>query len=264
MARTATESFKVPIGREALLRTLTASLTGGDYSPGERLPSERELAEKYAVSRPVVREAMQRLRERGLVHVAPGSGSYLREPSALDWARPLDALGLHRSATTRQLVEARAMIEQQASRLAALRATEDDIERMRVALGAFDGATNVIDRARYDIAFHALVAKGSHNPVIEMMFGAIAPLVFEVMLRSLDDPHVMQRGAPLHHACLEAIRAGDPDRASDSMCEHIELAAEMFGSDFDAQLDSLARHKISLLLGEDVELEDVIADALSR
>jgi DNA-binding FadR family transcriptional regulator len=188
----------------------------------------------------------------------------LREPSAIDWARPLDALGLQRSATTRQLVEARAMVEEQSSRLAAQRATDDEIERMQVALSAFDRANNVIDRARYDIAFHALVAQGSHNPVIEMMFGAIAPLVFEVMLRSLDDPKVTRRGAPLHHACLEAIRAGDGEKAATSMREHIELAAEMYGADYDAQLDKLARHTVSLLLGDDVQLEDVIADALSR
>jgi GntR family transcriptional repressor for pyruvate dehydrogenase complex len=254
----------IPISRESLVKALSESLTGGDFKPGQRLPSERVLAEQYAVSRPVIREAMQRLRERGLIHVAPGSGSYLRETSALDWARPLDALGLHRSATTRQLVEARVMVENQAATLAAARATPDELNDLRRVLAAFDSATNVIDRARFDIAFHAMIAKASHNPVIEMMFGAIAPLVFEVMLRSLDDPKVTATGAPLHRVTLDAIEAGDAARASESMCEHINLAGTMFGDDFDAQIDSIARRKVSLLLGDDVELEDVIADALGR
>ena len=252
----------LPHNRESLLNAMMDSITDGDFQPGDRLPSERLLAEQFSVSRPVVREAIQRLRERGLVHVAPGSGTYLRESSALDWARPLDAVGRHRAATTRQLVEARVMLEQQAVRLSAERATPDEIDDLRRALAAFDTATNVIDRARRDIAFHALLAKSSHNPVIVMMFGAIAPLVFEVMLRSLDDPQVMATGAPLHASTLNAIRDGDGEAAAAFMADHINLAATMFGDDFDAQIDSVARRQVSLLLGDGVDLEDVIAESL--
>ena len=253
----------IPLTREELLEQLSASLLGGDFKPGQRLPSERALAEKFGVSRPILREAMQRLRERGLIHVAPGSGSYIRETSALDWARSLDAVGRHRAATTRQLVEARVMLEEQASGLAAKRATAEDIHNLERALLAFDQATSVIDRARCDIAFHSLVARASHNPVIEMMFGAIAPMVFEVMLRSLDDPEVLREGAPLHHVCLDAIRTGDSEAAQIAMCQHVTLAATMFGDDYDAQIDSIARRKIDTLLGRHVELEDVIAEALN-
>ena len=252
----------IPIGREELLDHLMAELLGGGYTPGERLPSERALAERYNVSRPLIREAMQRLKERGLVHVQPGSGTYLREPSALDWARPLDAVSPHRSATTRQLVEARVMLEEQAAMLASTRASKHDLAMIDRALASFDSASDVIDRARCDIAFHLLVAKASHNPVVEMMFGAIAPLVFEVMLRSLDDSDVMRTGAPLHHVALEAIRRGDGAGAAAAMREHINLAAKMFGADFDAQIDSVARRKVDSLLGRGIALEDVIADAL--
>lgn len=252
----------IPLSREQLVETLTRTLLSGEYKPGERLPSERVWSEQYAVSRPVMREAIQRLRERGLIHVAPGSGAYLRETSALDWARPLDAVGRHRAATTRQLVEARAMLEERAVSLAANRATEADLQNLDRALAAFTRATNVIDRARADIAFHALIAKASHNPVIEMMFGAIAPLIFEVMLRSLDDPEVTRVGAPFHEDALAALRAGDGPGAVQALHEHINLASTMFGDDFDAQIDSIARRKVDLLLGPGVELEDVIADAL--
>ena len=252
----------IPISRDQLLDDLMNTLLGGAYKPGERLPSERALSERYSVSRPVVREAMQRLRERGLIHVAPGSGAYVRETSALDWARPLDAIGRHRAATTRQLVEARVMMEEQASLLAAGRASRDELNNLERALLAFEAATNVIDRARCDIAFHALIARASHNPVIEMMFGAIAPLVFEVMLRSLDDPEVTRKGAPLHGTVLTAIRDGDGTSAAAAMREHINLASVMFGDDFDAQIDSIARRKVDSLLGSDIALEDVISDAL--
>lgn len=252
----------IPIGREQLLNNLTDSLLEGEFKSGDKLPSERQLAELYSVSRPVVREAMQRLRERGLIHVVPGSGTYLRDSSALDWARPLDAAGRSRAATTRQLVEARGMLEAQAAAMAAERATPEDITNLAQALGAFDRAPGVIERARCDIAFHLLLAKASHNPVIEMMFGAIAPMIFEVMLRSLDDPAVLDAGAPLHVLVLQSVRDGDPGSAADAMREHVNLAGSMFGEDFDAQIDSIGRRKLHTLLGPGTDLEDVIADTL--
>lgn len=253
---------EIPMSSEELLDQLMQSLVVGSLKPGDRLPSERQLSEQYSVSRPVVREAMQRLRERGLIHVAPGRGAYLRETSALDWARPLDAAGRHRAATTRQLVEARVMLEERAAILAAQRASPEDILQLERALTAFDQATNVIEKSRCDIAFHSLLAKASYNPVIEMMFGAIAPLVFEVMLRSLDDPAVMEIGAPLHHVVLEAVRNGDSVKAGAAMCEHVNLASTMFGEDYDAKIDSIARRKVDSLFGNGVALEDVISAAL--
>ena len=254
----------IPLSKDEFVDALTDDIEASGLGPGDRLPSERTLAERFGVSRPVVREALQRLQERGMIHVAPGSGAYLREVSALDWARPLDAAGLHRTATTRQLVEARTMLEERAAALAAERATEEDITNMRHALASFAGASNVIERARFDIAFHSLLARASHNPVIEMMFGAIAPLVFEVMLRSLDDPQVTTQGAPFHEKALEAIEEGNPEAAAIAMRDHVDVASQLFGADFDAPVSSVARRKVDTLLGRHVALEDVVADALEQ
>jgi len=251
-----------PIGREELVNLLSRTFLEGDVRPGDRLPSERQLAERFSVSRPVVREAMQRLRERGLIHTAPGSGTYLRESGALDWARPLDALSRHRAATIRELVEARLMLELRAAELACDRATPADLAALEKALDVFTHSTNVLDRARADIVFHSLVARASHNPVIEMMFGSIAPLVFEVMLRSLGDPAVTERGAPLHETLLEALKNRDSTAATQAMGQHISLASEMFGDDLDVPLDSIARRKGTSLLGLGVSLEDFIAEVL--
>ncbi|BDZ48165.1 transcriptional regulator [Frondihabitans sucicola] len=255
-------SHGIPLGRDQLLERLMQSLVGGDFNPGDKLPSERQLAETYNVSRPVIREVMQRLKERGILHIAPGSGAFLRESTPLDWARPLDALGSHRAATTRQLVEARVMLEVRAASLAAERATPEDLENLQRALAAFAGTTDLFERARCDIAFHSLIARSSHNPVIEMMFGAIAPLVFEVMLRSLSDSKVTERGEPFHALILGAIRAGDPGAASAAMDEHITLASTLFGTDFDAQLNTLAGRSDHVLFGSGVGLEEVIANVV--
>jgi GntR family transcriptional regulator, transcriptional repressor for pyruvate dehydrogenase complex len=257
------EGAPIFMGQDALIEQLTDRITT-QLRPGDRLPGERTLAEEYNASRAVIREALQRLRERGLIHIVIGSGAYVRESVALDWARPLDAVVRTRSTTTRELVEARAMLEEHAVHLACERATPQDVANLETTLAAFAASRNVIERARYDIAFHALVAVAAHNPVIEMMFGAIAPLVFEVMLRSLDDPHVVAEGGPYHETVLEGIRAGDQQKAVAAMTAHITLASEMFGDDFDAPLDQVARRKVDSLLGPGVDLQDVISWALAN
>lgn len=253
----------IPMSREQLTEHLTTEIVAGTIAVNTVLPSERALAEQYGLSRPIVREALRSLQERGLITIAPGRGAFVRRASALDWARPLDAAAMHRGATARELVEARVMLEERAAALAAARATAQDVEDLRSALAAFDAATGVLERARRDIAFHALIARSAHNPVIEMMFGAIAPLIFELMLRSLDDADVVERGVPYHGQILRAIEKGDARTAARAMDEHVSLACTMFGHDIDASLQVLAERKVASLLGPGAELEDVIAEALA-
>ncbi|WP_061016435.1 FadR/GntR family transcriptional regulator [Microbacterium sp. CCH5-D1] len=241
---------------------LTESLTGGDYEPGTRLPSERVLAERYSVSRPVVREVMQRLRERGVIYVAQGSGAYLREMSALDWARPLDAAGRHRSATFRQLLEALSMIMRQAAELAADRATEVNLERIGSALSSLDRAGNLIDKSRSDIAYLALIAKAAHNPVIEMMFGAIAPLLYEASFISFHDARIFAAMTPFHREMLDALTARDGAKAASIFAKYIAIEMDMYGDTLDRPFQSLGGQTTGF--GDDVGLEDVIDEALRR
>jgi GntR family transcriptional repressor for pyruvate dehydrogenase complex len=174
----------------------------------------------------------------------------------------MDSFARTDGATPRHLIEARAMLESETTKLAAARATPSEIEDLRNLAQRFDEATNVIDRARCDLAFHAMIAKASHNIVLETMFGAIAPLIFELQLRSLDDPTIVDAGAPLHHNVLEGIAEGDSETAADAMWQHVTLAYEMFGADLERTLDAIARRKVANLLGEHTTLEDVISEAL--
>ena len=98
------------------------------------------------------------------------------------------------SVTPRMLMEARLTLELQTVTLAAERATTEYISSLASTLDAFDSATDLVPRARSDIAFHALLAKASRNPVLEMMFGAISSITFELMLRSLGDPETSGAG----------------------------------------------------------------------
>jgi GntR family transcriptional repressor for pyruvate dehydrogenase complex len=246
-----------PVTKEAFVQRLEAELLSGRLEAGTKLPSERRLAEDFGVSRPMVREAMRSLVERGLIEVMPGRGAFARQVRSRDAARPLDGLYRRQNPTARDLVEARMMLEQETASLAAARASADDVAALERALDEFDQARDVIARARADIAFHGAVARAAHNPVIETMFGSITVLTFELMLRSLGDPTVSREGVPYHHEIFAAIRARDPRRACEAMLGHLGIAIRLYGNDLDRSLDLVARRELERLLGPATTLEDI-------
>lgn len=231
---------------------------------GEKLPSERELAERHGVSRPVVREAMRGLVERNLVDVVPGRGAYVRAARATDGAAGMDALLRRHQATARNVVEARTMLECTATESAATRATSTDIAAIEGALERFDRAEGLIEQARYDLAFHMAIAHGSGNPVIETMFGSITGPTIELMLRSLGDPVVTRISVPYHRAILDAIRARDPVRARAAMADHLAVAARTYGADFDRNLENVARRELARLFSPDTTLDDLLGAVPDR
>jgi GntR family transcriptional regulator, transcriptional repressor for pyruvate dehydrogenase complex len=255
-----TSPSAVAISRDAVAARLEEELVGDGVQPGTKLPSERQLAVRFGVSRPLVREAMRTLVERGLIEISPGRGAFVRAMCMSDAARPLDALYRRQNTTPRELVEARLMLEREAAGLAAERAEPDELEAMERLLDRFDRTGDLIERARCDIALHALIARMSHNPVIETMFSSIASLTFELMLRSLGDPKVSREGLPYHREIADAIRDRDPDRAREAIEGHLVIAQRLYGQDFDRGLDLVARRELERVFGRAVALEKILAD----
>jgi GntR family transcriptional regulator, transcriptional repressor for pyruvate dehydrogenase complex len=248
------------MSRDALASRLEEELAADGARPGTRLPSERQLAIRYGVSRPFVREALRSLVERGLIEIWPGRGAFVRAPRVSDAARPLDAFYRRQKATPRDLVEARLMLEREAAGLAAERAEPAELEALERVLQRFDRTGDLIERARCDIAFHALLARMSHNPVIETMFSSIAPLTFELMLRSLSDPQVSREGLPYHREIADAMRGRDPDRAREAIEGHLVIAQRLYGQDFDRGIDLVARRELERVFDHAVSLEAIVAD----
>ncbi|MBU3067704.1 FadR family transcriptional regulator [Nocardia sp. NEAU-G5] len=211
-------------------------LLSGEWAVGTRLPSERVLALAYQVSRPVIREALRALQERGLITVAAGRGSFVRAHRPSSHGGDATLLARRGEVTARDLVVARVMLEGQTAALAAQNRTEADLTDMRRILAAFDREKSLAATADLDVAFHESIAVASRNPVIQLMFGSIRPLTHGVVLRSLTDRAVRGVAAPLHDVILEAIADQDPDAARAAMTEHIETAQHFYGPDLDAAL----------------------------
>lgn len=249
------------ISRSSLSSHLEGEIVSGRLQSGTKLPSERQLSEQSGLSRPVIREVVRTLTERGLVEVFPGRGAFVRTVQAADASDRLDSILRRRQPTPRHLVAAREMLECTAVRMAASKASPDDIGRIETAMAGYDGASDLVARVHYDWLFHASIARATDNPVIETMFNSIATMTVELMLRSVGDPEVVSEAIPLHRAIAEALVAGDGDRAEESMRTHLNVATSHYGDDFDRSVESVARREVSRLINPDVSLEDLLSVA---
>jgi GntR family transcriptional regulator, transcriptional repressor for pyruvate dehydrogenase complex len=233
----------------------------GALRPNDRLPSERRLAEEFGASRPMVREALRSLVERGLIDVEPGRGAFVRGASGSRPLQPLDLEYRRRGTTARQLSEARLMLESQAATLATEHGSDDDIERLAAALERLEASPTPLDRVRNDLAFHQALVAASHNPVIETMFASIQGLTVELMVRSVGDPEVLRQSAPYHRVAYEAIRDRDAGAARAAIQAHLSIASKTYGEDYDRSLDTTAARALRLI-GSGTDLAAFLREVL--
>jgi GntR family transcriptional repressor for pyruvate dehydrogenase complex len=243
-----------------IARAISDGIVSGDQHAGDRLPSERALAARYGVSRPLIREALRSVEELGLIETRPGRGTFIRSEAAPGVHRGVGVAILRRGATAKQLSEARLTLEGQAASLAATRATPEDLASLWVALERLE-ASESIEHVSNDLAFHLGIAAAAHNPVIEMMLEAIAPQTVALMLRSVGDQEVMVRSQPYHRIALQAIERGDGEAARAAIHAHLTVASELYGGDFDRSVDDLAGSALRRL-GRLASLDDIVAVAM--
>jgi GntR family transcriptional repressor for pyruvate dehydrogenase complex len=251
-----------PNSQDELARELTNKYIRGNQSQNGLMPSARILAEKYDISRLFLRGVSAGLQRQGLIKAVPGRGIFVRVPHMLDTAEKVHTTLRQSAATARDLIEARVNLEEHAVRLAALRATDDDVAQLEVALKAFDDATELVSRAESDIAFHSLIAKATQNSALQVIFGSITTLAFEIMLRSLADAKTMAQGAPLHHTILKAIKKKNPKKAVNAMSKHLHIAENTYDADLDIPLSDVADRVVKQALGSFRTIHEVLDSAL--
>ena len=220
---------RTPVPR-SVSGSLRALILGGELKPGDRLPSQRDLAERLGVSRPSVREALTELEAMGLVVVKVGSGVYVA-PS--DGRAPLWRFSDRCS--PRDVYEARIGLEGYAAGLAAGRAGPEGsarlgacVDDMRAALHRDDIAA----MAAADAAFHDLMFELAGNPVLAGMYRPVRDL----LVASQHLPMAQRRGLDEtlreHETILARITAGETAAAAAAMEDHIRSAARRYGLAF--------------------------------
>lgn len=201
----------------------------GHWQPGDKLPVERELIEHLAVGRSTVREALQILSTLNVVSAVPGHGTYVKKPEPKDMLRP-DLFGLLiGNAMAMELLEAREMIEPNAARLACMRATDEDLDRIERLLDDHEAACRAnLPVSDYAASFHVLLAEASHNQVIVMFMRSLLELL-QARGRPFDHlPDFKAREVAEHREILRLIRARDPQGAADYLLEHIVASAAAY------------------------------------
>ncbi len=252
---------------DGIVAALADRELSGTLVAGDRLPSERQLALEFGASRPMVREALRSLTERGLVRVEPARGAFVRGDSGSRPYPPLDLEYRRRGTTARQLSEARLMLEGEAAGLATQHATAEDLAALEVALLRLEGSATPLDRVRNDLAFHSGLVAASHNPVIETMFSSILGLTVELMVRSAGDAEIVRQSNPYHRIAFTAIRDRDAAAARAAIRSHLGIAASTYGEDYDRSLDTTAARALRLIgSGAGVEefLRSVLPDGSNR
>ncbi|MBP2479393.1 DNA-binding FadR family transcriptional regulator [Crossiella equi] len=232
---------------ERISRQLRDEILSGDLAPGTKLPSERELSQRFGASRNVLREALRRLEAQHLIEIAPGRGSFVSQRSSAQ-AHSYDALYRTSRPTVRQVMEARIVIELETVALATQRASAEEVAAIRAAHERVLAATDVVGKAQADVDFHDTIAAAAGNPVLRIMLASISGMMFEVMLRSNSDAARTLPGVPHHPEIVEAIEARDVERARYCMHEHLALAARSWGPDVDLSVDVMASRHIESLL----------------
>lgn len=207
---------------------ILAGIAGGEYPPDSRLAPESDLAESCGVSRLTLREAIKALREKGVVRVEAGRGTFVNPMSmwsplnpTLLAARLADSTGGVDLAF--QLTEAREAVEMGVVELAATRRTDQDLERLHKAFDAMRNRHEQDDQlgfASADIDFHNAVIGSAGNVFLGALFEPIVVLVRQVQQRTSSVVEVRARGLKLHGAILDAIAGSNPGDAKAAMAAH--------------------------------------------
>ena len=215
---------------EEIRRQIEDAIKSGDFGPGERLPSERELVQTFGVSRVSVREAIRSLEAIGLVRVYQGRGAFVndrRSGLGEPMARWLD---LHRDEVL-ELLGVRGALDEYASALAAEHHDAVKVAAITAAHEAFTAAVaegaSAADLVPLDIDFHIAIAEASGNRLLYDLLSDIHPYLAESRYLALVQPGRASRSAQEHADIVDAIVAADPPAARLATSRHIAAVREL-------------------------------------
>ena len=207
---------------EDIVGQVQALIQDGLLKPGDRLPSERELAERFQVSRSSLREAIRALELQGLVVSRPGAGTFVSTESVETILSIIEGSINGSSEYLADIFEVRHLLEPQIAALAAERATRDDIQSMARSL---EEQAEQIDRGETgvegDMAFHFAMARATHNETLVRVMSTIADIVHQSRDQSLQNPGRPQRSLASHRRILEMITRGEAEAARPAMEHHL-------------------------------------------
>ena len=223
----------VPRLADTVAVELEKRILEGSLKPGDQLPPERDLAIEMGVSRPSLREAIQKLVLKGLLTTRHGCGTHVTDQLEAHFVDPWQAMLKGHPMLHRDLLEFRQMLEGQAACLAAERALDVDVKRLDAVYEALDAAYDSNDIQACidaDVAFHQAIAEAAHNVLIGHLTASLMRVIHGHVATNLTQLHTQpQRWDELraqHHAIWQAIRNHQPDAADRAARQHIDFVRQ--------------------------------------
>ncbi len=219
---------KQPRISDIIMQQLEGMILEGTFKPGQKLPPERELATQFEVSRPSLREALQKLIARGLLYSRHGGGTYVSEQLGTSFTDPLhDLLSSHNEFLYDQL-EFRDALEGISAYYAALRSTDADKETLTKhynnLMGVYEKNDPVLE-AKVDAEFHMAIAEAAHNVVLLHTLRGLFNMLEKSIVANLKNLFERKESRPLllaqHKALYEAVMEGNPEKARSMAHEHL-------------------------------------------
>jgi GntR family transcriptional regulator, sialic acid-inducible nan operon repressor len=229
-----------PIPRRKLSSDVTDRLLGrinnGEFVPGSRLPSERALMESFQVGRPAIREALQNLQRMGLIQITHGENARVVAPTARTILDQIAGTARHILSTSPKtlddLKDARLFFEVGMARLAAARATPDDIRTLEERIESQAAATeeDIDSFLHADIAFHRTIAAISGNPIFAAVSEAMLEWLLEYHVGLIRKDGREFKTLAEHQLITDRIGAHDVEGAAAAMLAHLTRAADLYES----------------------------------
>jgi GntR family transcriptional regulator, transcriptional repressor for pyruvate dehydrogenase complex len=207
---------------EYLTRKLLELVRSERLQPGDRLPSVQALASRFSVAAPTIRESLRRLQAVGLLEIRHGSGVYVKRPTH-PVVLPNPHPGRLRRRTVLDLLDARLLIEPQLASLAAQRASDEEVEKLRGTLAEAGVHLRGEDRllGRLNMGFHRGIAMLSGSTVLGQIIDSLVDVYEDEQLVVMQLYDNRERDHQHHLAILDAIAARDPDRSRQLMHGHL-------------------------------------------
>ncbi len=250
------QNVKHPKVSDAVMNQIEEMILDGTFSPGGRLPPERELASRFGVSRPSLREAVQKLIARGLLTSRQGGGTYVVETLGSSLSDPLITLFETHPEAQYDLLEFRYALEGVSAYYAALRGTDADKEKIRQCYEELQRCHDLRmfeEEVKADVAFHLSIASATHNTVLLHMMRALFSLlshhIGDNLSKIYPKPEYRRSIHEQHGLLLSAIEASNPDLAKQAVQDHltfVEDALQEQGKENNRIARSLRRSTISL------------------
>lgn len=220
---------------DSIVDAITNDIRTKVLHPGDKLPTEAEMAQQYGVSRISVREALRTLSARGLIVTKHGEGSFVNEYDPKLLASVLMSISLLENTPILEMLQLRKIIETEAARLCAKNATKDELMQIKYYMEEREKycrmkqtPENIANKYEMDRNFHLSIAKGSHNDIFIKFIESITTSIIIHQKQSSQSDEQIRITTQFHRAIFSAIEQHDYEKAGQKMYEHLENVEKNF------------------------------------